>query len=106
LREDQVPSREASAIYLRGDATEPEKASSGGGDDQQWHGLLARYDLLQAAARLAWEALLEAYKPGADGTINPPAELLDRYAQACAVREVAEMALFNYIESGKLLSND
>jgi len=63
--------------------------------------LLARYDFVQAAARLAWEALLAAYKPSADGLIDPPAELLDRYQQAAAVRHAAELALFRYIGSGK-----
>ena len=49
-----------------------QQAASSGGDDPQWSELMVRYDMLQAAARLAWEALLAAYKTGADGSIGPP----------------------------------
>jgi hypothetical protein len=87
-----------SAVYewTGGGATDPEQAPAGG-NDQQWTELLARYDLLQAAARISWQALLEAYKPSADGSIDPPLELLERYQQAAALRQVAEFALFNHI---------
>jgi hypothetical protein len=57
------------------------------GDEQQWTDLLARYDLLQAAARLAWEALLQAQKSAADGRVDPPPELLERYQQSAALRQ-------------------
>ena len=87
-----------SAVYesTGGGATDPEQAPTGG-DDGQWTELLARYDLLQAAARISWEALLEAYKPSIDGSINPPLELLERYQQAAALRQAAEFALFKHI---------
>jgi hypothetical protein len=90
-----------SAVYewTRGSATKPEQAPNGG-EDQQWTELLARYDLLQAAARLAWEALLEAYKPSADGFVDRPPELLERYQQASALRQAAEFALYRHILTG------
>jgi hypothetical protein len=91
------------AQRVTGGSTDPEQ-SPATADDQQWIALLARYDLLQAAARLAWEALLEAYKPSADGLIDPSAELLERYQQAVAVRQAAELALFRHVNSGKSLS--
>jgi len=84
---------------------DPERAPTGE-DDPQWIELLERYGLLQAAARLAWEALLEAYRPSADGLVSPPPELLERYQQAAALRHAAELALFNYIKSGKRLTGD
>ena len=84
---------------------DPEQTPTGG-DDPQWIELLERYGLLQAAARLAWEALLEAYKPSADGMVSPPPELLERYQQAAAMRQAAELALFNYIKSSGRLAGD
>ena len=96
-RRDQGDDRPCTVYeWTGGSATHPEQASSGG-DDQQWTELLARCDLLQVAAKLAWEALLEAYKPSADGAVNPPPELLERYQQAAALRQAAEFALFRQI---------
>jgi hypothetical protein len=69
-------------------------------DDLEWWELKARFDTLQLAAKIAWEALLEAYKPSADGTVNPPTELLERYQQAAALRQAAELALFRYFQKG------
>jgi len=96
-----------SAVYewTGGGATEPEQVPTGG-DDQQWTELLARSDLLQAAARLAWEALLEAYRPADDGLVIPPPELLERYQQAAALRRAAEFALLKHILAGLRISID
>jgi len=69
------------------------------GDDPQWSELTARYDLLQAAARLALEALLTAYKAGADGAFSPPAELMIRYRNLSAMRIATEQALLAHIEA-------
>lgn len=73
--------------------------SSTGGDDR-WRDLLAQYELVQMAAGLALQALIEAYKPRPDGMINdPPPEVLQRYRRACALRVVAEQALLEFVES-------
>jgi hypothetical protein len=70
-----------------------------GGDDR-WRDLLAQYELVQMAAGLALQALVEAYKPRPDGMISdPPPEVLRRYRKACALRVVAEQALFDFVES-------
>jgi hypothetical protein len=70
-----------------------------GGDDR-WRDLLAQYELVQMAAGLALQALIEAYKPRPDGMIkDPPPEVLQRYRRACALRVVAEQALLDFVES-------
>ena len=97
--------RESRHSAVAGDYTDPEQAAVTD-DDQQWTTLLARYDSLQAAARLAWQSLLEAYKPSADGTIDPPPELIERYQQAAALRHAAEVALFSDVNSGRRLLGD
>ena len=86
-------------------ATQPERAPAGGGD-QQWQELLERCDTLQLAVRIAWEALLEAYKPSPDGFVNPPPELLERYYKASALRQAAELALFSYTHQRERMSGD
>ena len=73
--------------------------SSTGGDDR-WRDLLAQYELVQMAAGLALQALIEAYKPQPDGMIDEPSpEVLQRYRRACALRVVAEQALLEFVES-------
>ena len=84
---------------------QPER-SPAGGSDQQWQELLERCDMLQLAVRIAWEALLEAYKPSSDGFVNPPPELLERYYKASALRQAAELALFNYMQKHESMSGD
>jgi hypothetical protein len=70
-----------------------------GGDDR-WRDLLAQYELVQMAAGLALQALIEAYNPRPDGMISdPPPEVLQRYRRACALRVVAERALLEFVES-------
>lgn len=76
--------------------TPPQSAAS----DDTWRALLAQYDMVQAASRFAWEALLEAYQPTWDGRIEPRPELIERYQQASALLRAAERALLTYMESG------
>ncbi len=74
--------------------------SPSGGDGDNWRELVAQYELVQMATGLAFQALVEAYRPGPDGHISePPAELLMRYKNACALRMAAEQALLRLLES-------
>jgi hypothetical protein len=76
-----------------------ESQQSTGGNDR-WRDLLAQYELVQMAAGLAFQALIEAYKPRPDGMIDqPPADALLRYKKACALRVVAEQRLLDFVES-------
>jgi hypothetical protein len=102
-RQSTDPGKNRSVTSDMIDATYPAQ-SPAGVDEHQWRELMARYDVLQLAAKVAWEALLEAYKPAADGSVNPPQELLDRYQQAAALRHAAEVALFSYIQKGGRMS--
>lgn len=68
-------------------------------DDEQWRELRTQCELVQAAARLAWEALIEAYTDPSDGFREPPVELLARYRQARLLRMAAEQALLDHLES-------
>lgn len=61
--------------------------------DQRWHMLVAQIEMLNAAAALAWNALVDAYWPSADGMIRPRSDLLQRYHSACAMRAAAEAEL-------------
>ena len=70
-----------------------------GGDDR-WRDLLAQYELVQMAAGLALQALIEAYKPRPDGMVDDPSpDVLQRYRKACALRVVAEQQLLDFVES-------
>ena len=66
-------------------------------DDPRWSELRSQYDLVSMAARVAWEALVAAYKPTLDETGLPSAELLAQYRNASALRQAAEQALLAYL---------
>ncbi len=62
-------------------------------DDERLRTLVAQVEMLRAAAAVAWSALVEAYRPSADGMIRPTPDLLQRYHNACAMRAAAETEL-------------
>jgi hypothetical protein len=66
--------------------------------DQRWRALMAQHDMLSAAAAVAWSALVEAYRPSADGMIRVQPELLQRYYSACAMRAAAEADLLALLQ--------
>jgi hypothetical protein len=66
--------------------------------DLRWQALVAQHDLLSAAAAVAWSALVEAYRPSADGMIRRQPELLQRYQAACAMRAAAEADLLSLLQ--------
>jgi len=66
--------------------------------DADWRGLLDKYDALDAAALIAWTALVDAYKSNANGDIVPTAELLATYEMAKAMRVAAEQALLSFMQ--------
>lgn len=68
------------------------------GSGTTWRALLAQYDMVQAASKFAWEALLDAYKPSWDGRVDPQPELIERYKQASALLRAAERALLTFME--------
>lgn len=68
-------------------------------EDTTWRALLAQHEMVQAAMRFAWSALIEAYQPGLDGHIVPDPELVARYREASALLRAAERALLTYIET-------
>jgi hypothetical protein len=70
------------------------------GGDRDWHDLLQQYELVQMASALAFQALLDAYKPTPDGLIAAPSpEVLMRYRNASALRAAAEQALLSFIDA-------
>jgi hypothetical protein len=87
------------AIYkVMGSMVESQQAPAGEGDEQ-WSEVVARYDVLQAAATFAWQALLDANKPSPAGSIDPQPELLLRYRNLSAMRMAAEQAMLAYSAS-------
>ena len=70
-------------------------------DDQQWRALLAQCQLLNAAAVVAWNALIDAYRPLPNGNVQPSADLLLRYKNASSLRVAAEKAMLHFIETGE-----
>ena len=73
--------------------------------DATWRALLAQHEMVQAATRFAWNALVDAYHPGADGHITPDPDLVARYREASALLRAAERALLTFIEAGALRSH-
>lgn len=68
-------------------------------EDEEWRTLLAHHEMLQAAVSVAWNALLAAYRPTADGGIAVDNEALIRYQKASALRLNAEAALLQHLKS-------
>ena len=67
------------------------------GRDEEWSALLAKYDLLNAACMVAWQALVAAYRPKPNGCTEPSPELMRRYKEASTVRMAAERRLLLFV---------
>ncbi len=77
---------------------DPVAAEGSDPSDQRWLALMAQHEVMSAAAAVAWRALVEAYRPSADGMIRPQPDLLQRYRSACAMRAAAEADLLALLQ--------